>query len=154
MNWNARISISNGQTFLNAFLWTPRCSVSKQISFTFTWTCCAKENHDLPRENPRYGEGDTASYPESSRKHDFKLISALISFALFSKYIYKSKPQFVFYVYFLFPVFVDLHSTVLTLTIIPSYQKIKYSCLVSPLYLLVPFGRGNRTEMFLFGPMR
>ena len=33
------------------------------------------------------GGGGPASYPESSRKQDFKLISALISFALFSIYI-------------------------------------------------------------------
>ena len=51
-------------------------------------------------------------------------------------YIYKSKPQFVFYVYFLFPVFIDLHLTLITLTIISSYQKIKYNCLVSLPYPL------------------
>ena len=69
-------------------------------------------------------------------------------------YIYKSKPQFVFYVYFLFPVFIDLHLTLITLTIISSYQKIKYNCLVSQLYRLPPFGRGYRTEMLLFGAMQ
>ena len=69
-------------------------------------------------------------------------------------YIYKSKPQFVFYVYFLFPAFIDLHSTLITLTIISSYQKIKYNCLVSQLYRLAPFGRGYRTEMLLFGTMQ
>lgn len=81
-----------------------------------------KKSRSPSRESPIQG---TASYPESSRKHDFKLLSALISFALFSKYIYKSKQQFFCYVSFLVPVFVDLHSTLLTLTIIPSKSKIQ-----------------------------
>ena len=97
--------------------------------------------------------GDTASYPESSRKQDFKLISALISFALFSIYI-QVQATVCLLCLFSFPCIYRSTFDSITLTIISSYQKIKYNCLVSQLYRLAPFGRGYRTEMLLFGAMQ